>query len=971
MDASRGRLFSVMFGLQHIKTRFWSELAFDGLELELMTELRGIGPLHSTSRCDLRMLTDLWNDQVEYSLNYNTDLFKPETAERMVRQYLALIDQALADPGRRLADFELLDDDDRGALAQLNATEVAAGGQGTAHGLFEAAVDRTPGACALRSGDERVTYAELEARANRWAAALLRAGLGPEDVVGLLFEPSIEMVTAILAVLKAGGAYVALSPEQPTARNQTIVTRSAARFVLVGTGLVATDLSRGAMAIAASALDAEPVAHRPPAIGDVRRLACVFFTSGSTGEPKGIEIEHRGIHSILCSTRDAYALGPTDRTLFITPFTFDVSLLDIFGALASGASVVIASSEVKQDPIAIATLIEREQVAILQCVPIQLASLVEARERGEIPELASLRLVMCGGAAMSRHLRDGFRGAFRSALANHYGPTETTVDAARFDTAQPFDGDMVPIGRPVWNSRLYVLDDTLRLVPPGVTGELYVSSPGLARAYLGDPVSSARAFVPDPFAVTPGARMYRTGDLAKWASDVGFVFQGRVDRQVKVRGNRVEVEEIEAELAKHPAVARAAVRHDSRSGADHLVAHLELTSDARAGDDELRVFSLAQRPELRHALDALHLGSWPAYFEGNAAQREFWPRVLAERPEHQVIIVDRDDRVVAGGNAIGISWDGRRASLPAGWDGGIASGFQPGVADCLLVLAGVVDESLAGRGLSARLVDAFRVLAVARGYPRILAPVRPTGKAAHPELAFGDWCARTRPDGLPEDPWLRTHVRAGGKILSVDSRSQRVVGTRAQWEGWTRRPFESTGEFVLADALQPMRLDRELDVGEYWDPCVWVEHTPRATPIAGGLALDRDAIRTFLRLRLPEYMVPEQIRFLARMPLTSNGKIDLGRLARTDAGAITASPLIPLEGDVQLRLGALWRELLGLDELGARTDFFTIGGHSIRATQLLARIEQSFAVKLTLKVFYANPTIAGLEQALTAEAMSQ
>ncbi|HEU4535962.1 MAG TPA: AMP-binding protein, partial [Polyangiaceae bacterium] len=631
--------------------------------------------------------------------------------------------------------------------------------------------------------------------------------------------------------------------------------------------------------------------------------------------------------------------------------------------------VAIPDGDEAKDPARLGRLVDRHGVAALQTVPTLAQALVEARREGKVSPLPTLRAVTCAGAALTRAVCEGFRGAFAADLANHYGPTEATVDATRFETDRPFDGDVVPIGRPLPNGCVYVLDANLRPTPPGVPGQIFLAGPGLARGYLRAPGLTAGCFLPNPFSPEPGARMYASGDLGKVDVDGTIYFLGRVDRQVKVRGNRVELGEIETRLAAHPAVRHVAVRHHRDHGDDCLVAHVELRAAGHtfvASGRPYRAVTLAQRPDLKGAVDRAHAGAWPDFFEGDATVRTLWPRLASEFARYQFALLDEGGRVAAAGNAVPIAWTGDDADLPVGWDAALERAFDDAErgapADALVVLAAVVADGFAGAGLSEAVLRAFKAYARAFGIGRVVVPVRPTGKAARPDVSFDAWCARRRDDGLPEDPWIRAHVRLGGRALRVEHRSQYVRGTVADWERWTKRTFERSGEYHVPGALQPVSLRLEDDVGEYWDPSLWVEHPLDAGPSDELDYVDARALQSRLRAELPEYMVPEHVRFVAAMPLMSNGKIDEKALPEFRPGADDAGrAIVPPRTPFQSEAVRIWRELLATDRVGVTDDFFALGGQSMLAIRMLARLREALGVEVSLKDLYRRPTIRELE----------
>jgi amino acid adenylation domain-containing protein len=944
MDGSRNRLFSVMMGVQNNKAQIMTDLRFDELDLSYAEGITFAE--QQTSRFDFTVIIDELLDIIEVRFNFNTDLFKPQTIHRMHRQYLSLIEQVLADPARPLSDYALSSAEEEALLARFNETSREAELDLGVHERFARQARATPEAVAVTDGQSSLTYRALAARASRLAHGLAERGVGPGDRVAVHAERSIAVVAALLAVLQCGAAYVPLHPETPAERVQAIVQAADVACVLTEADL-ADDPAR----------PAAPLARRH------RGLAYVMFTSGTTGEPKGIEIEHRGLSNLLDWLQSEYTLTPDDAALCVTSLAFDASVLEVFWPLAHGARIVLAPPGAEKDPVQLGEIARRERVTFVQTVPIMLEELARGRRRGDLDALPDLRLVICGSAALSRQQRDLFREAFGCRLVNHYGPTEVTVDATSFDCAGDFDGDIVPIGTPVGNARVYVLDAELRPVPLGARGEIYVSSPGLARGYSHDPVRTAQSFVPDPFSARPGQRLYKTGDVGRLTPEGVLYFGGRVDRQVKVRGNRVELEEIEARLAQHPEIDACAVRLVS----ERVVGFVSLAAERHvmAGKSgRYRRFSLAQRPDLRRAMDVLHVDAWPEYFVGDCVLRSHWLGLISTQPQHQLLLVDEQDRLVAVGNALPIRWTGRTEELPSGWDETLVQGLQPDGAprDTLVGLAIVVAREHEGQGLGTLVLEALREAARAMGYARLVIPVRPTEKPADQDLEA--YSQRRREDGLPVDGWLRIHERAGGRILRAAPRSQHIVATLAEWERWGRRSFAESGEYTVHAALQPVRIDLAADRGEYWDPAVWVEHTvPQST---AWTHVDAQDLRASLSRTLPPYMVPDTFRFLSRLPVTANGKVDERALQALAADPASARAAAPPQTAIQLDLAEVWREVLGLAQVGILDDFFDLGGHSIHAVRMLAVVRSRLNVQVSLRDLFVHPTIASLEQLISA-----
>ncbi|CFO52951.1 non-ribosomal peptide synthase [Burkholderia pseudomallei] len=496
------------------------------------------------------------------------------------------------------------------------------------HQLFEAQVDRKPEAIALTFDGQRLGYAELNARANRLAHYLQERGVGPDRLVALCAERGIEMVVGLLAILKAGGAYVPLDPSHPPERLRRMLDDTNPVAVLVD------DIGADALASFESHVAARsprvhlsrdiaqwracsPANPSTPRERAARRLAYVIYTSGSSGEPKGVMNEHRGVVNRLWWMQQTYALDERDAVLQKTPFSFDVSVWEFFWPLMSGARLVIAKPEGHKDPAYLSELIDRERVTTLHFVPSMLQAFLE--DEGAARGCGSVKRVMCSGEALPPSLVKRFYRCLPDArLHNLYGPTEAAVDVTAWACDAEEGGASVPIGRPIANTRIYVLDGYGQPVPRGVAGELYIGGVQVARGYLNRPELTRERFVDDPFVA--GGRLYKTGDLARWRTDGSLEYLGRNDFQVKIRGFRIELGEIEAQLAKVAGVRETVVlARDSGSpaGEKRLVAYYTGNADVAA----LREQATRHLPAYMVPSAYVRLDAWPLTPNGKLDRR--------------------------------------------------------------------------------------------------------------------------------------------------------------------------------------------------------------------------------------------------------------------------------------------------------------------------------------------------------------
>ncbi|NWE10880.1 amino acid adenylation domain-containing protein, partial [Pseudomonas edaphica] len=484
-------------------------------------------------------------------------------------------------------------------LVAFNATEVAYNLDQTLHGLFEAQVERTPDAVAVKAGDQQLTYRALNERANRLAHHLRELGVQPDSRVGICVERGLDMVVGLFAILKAGGGYVPLDPAYPLERIAYMLQDSAPVVVL------AQDATRQLLGDV-PVLDLDHVtwqqqsASNPQVPGlTARHQAYVIYTSGSTGQPKGVINEHAGVVNRLLWMQDAYGLKAHDAVLQKTPFSFDVSVWEFFWPLFTGARLVMARPGGHKEPEYLCQVIEAEQITTLHFVPSMLDVFLA---HGDVSQAKGLARVMCSGEALPGSLVRRFKAQLPGVgLYNLYGPTEAAVDVTAWNCARPDVPDNTPIGKPIANTRMYVLDAQLQPVPLGVVGELFIGGVQVARGYLNRPELTAERFLKNPF--TSG-RMYRTGDVGRYLPDGNIEYLGRNDDQVKIRGLRIELGEIQARLLEHPQVNEAAVV----AREDRLVAYY---TGAHTDIDRLRAHLLQHLPDFMVPAVFVHLDALP------------------------------------------------------------------------------------------------------------------------------------------------------------------------------------------------------------------------------------------------------------------------------------------------------------------------------------------------------------------------
>ena len=459
------------------------------------------------------------------------------------------------------------------------------------HELIERQVERTPEAVALTFGDARVSYRELNERANQLAYYLRASGVGPEVVAGICVERSIEMVVGLLGILKAGGAYLPIDPSYPPERIAFMLQDAGISLLLTQAKMVERlSLDNEQRTVFCLDHDREQLATLPTTnLGNIacaENLAYVIYTSGSTGRPKGSMLQHRGICNRLLWMQHSYQLNADDTVLQKTSFSFDVSVWEFFWPLLSGARLVLAQPDGHRDSAYLVELIRRERITVLHFVPSMLQAWLEAED---VEKCESLRLVVCSGEALNAELQRLFEERLSWVeLENLYGPTEASVDVTRW-SCRGREVEAVPIGRPIWNTQMYVLGKELELLPVGVTGELYIGGVGLARGYAGRPELTAERFIPHPYSTTGGERLYHTGDLGRYLDEGAIEYLGRTDEQVKIRGFRIELGEVEATLLAEECVRECVVvARADEAGHKRLVGYVVGTGEGGSLRERLR-----------------------------------------------------------------------------------------------------------------------------------------------------------------------------------------------------------------------------------------------------------------------------------------------------------------------------------------------------------------------------------------------
>ena len=609
-NLSYNPLFQVLFAVQN------SPVAIEqvaGLTLQLQDVDTG------TAKFDLTCTVIPSDNGFTTSFEYNTDLFEAATIRRMIDSFHSILEAAAQNPEMRVAELPLLSQKERQkVLVEWNRTPLDYPREKCVHQLVEARAAAEPEAIAVLHEGNKLTYRELNQRANQLANYLRKCGIGPDIPVGVCLENSLELTVALLAVLKAGGACLPLDPAYPKERLQLMLEDSGAPVLLSREGLLPELASRRTERICLLSIGeflAQESAENLARLTTPANLAYVIYTSGSTGKPKGVMLTHGGLVNYICAAIKLYGLRPSDRLLQFSSISFDIAIEEIFPTWASGATLVLRSGNFSLAGSDFLRFAKQQKLSVLSVATAYWHELVhELAETGaELPE--SLRMVVVGGEKAQIQALETWRkvAGDRVSWMNTYGPTETSVIASSYEppTSGPLPSPL-PIGRPIGNVKIHILDRNLQPVPVGIPGELHIGGPGVARGYLNHPELTAEKFVADPFSADPEARLYKTGDLARYLDDGEIEFVGRRDFQVKIRGFRVELGEIEAALLKHGSIREAlVVAREEGLNNKRLVGYVIAAGGSVPDTNELRKYLKHQLPEYMVPSDIVVLEEFP------------------------------------------------------------------------------------------------------------------------------------------------------------------------------------------------------------------------------------------------------------------------------------------------------------------------------------------------------------------------
>jgi len=870
------------------------------------------------------------------------------------------------------------------------------------HDLFEQQALRTPDAFALAYEQDKLTYSELDDRANLLATHLREMGAGPDKVVGLIVERSLDMVVGMLGILKAGAAYLPIDPAFPQDRVAFMLSDANVELVLTQTVVLANLPACPARTVCLDSFDwtaprgvAQDEVHFHP-----RNLAYVIYTSGSTGRPKGVSIEHRNIVNYVLGVAERLQLEPGMNHATVSTIAADLGNTVIFPALATGGCLHVISQERAENQDALAEYFSRESIDVLKIVPSHLSALQAGKNPGQV--MPRQRLILGGEAS-----RIDWIGQLRALapdceIYNHYGPTETTVGVLTYHVGAQLPATQsgtLPLGKALPNSRIHVLDTEGQPVPAGERGEICIGGSGVARGYLNRADLTAEKFVADPFSTDAGARMYRTGDLARCLPDGNIEFCGRIDDQIKLHGYRVELGEIEHALREKGGVRDAvALAREDDSGAKHLVAyvmpaqpnqslwacnHVHVLPDgspvAHLNKNETdyiynEIFIL--QAYLRHGVSIndgdciIDAGANIGLFTVFANRMARNLRMLSFEPNPAAFACLKAN-ADAWGTAVkclpmGLSLENKSAELTFFQGLSLLSGFYADVAieremvktyvmnqvpeqseDSAVEIGALIDDRLQSRIVTAQLRTLSSVIAE-EGMDRIDLLKINVEKSELDVLM-----------GISADDWSKIRQL----VIEVDQEANLApITSLLEQHGY---------DFVVEQdvLLRNTELCYVYAIRPSAQGCLIREQSAdghkRTVPPAAEAILTPATVRRHLKARLPQYMIPSAFILMEKFPLTANGKIDRKAFpAFSGEKPASGQSLAAPQTDTQKQLAAIWADLLSVESVGVNDDFFDLGGHSLLAIRAVSRIREQFEVNLSLRNLLETPTLEGLARVI-------
>ena len=1007
-DPSRSPIFQASFALQQLQKSQDIQRSFVD-EIEKNIDWGGLKlkyeeiPLFE-GQFDLTLEMTEGSSEVAGIFKYNTDLFDAETIERMVCHFQNLLDSIVENPLTPVGKLTLLSESERHQLlVEWNDTATVYPQDKCIHQLFEEQVEKTPDAIAVVFEQEKLTYKQLNQRANQLAHHLQSLGVKPEILVGICVERSIEMVVGLLGILKAGGAYVPLDPNYPPERLSYMLEDSGVEVLVTQSQLLESLPENNARLVRLDSdwgvIEQQSQDNLDVGVGS-ENLAYVIYTSGSTGKPKGAMNTHQGIRNRLLWMQDTYQLNSSDRVLQKTPFSFDVSVWEFFWPLLTGARIVVAKPEGHKDTTYLANLIDSEQITTIHFVSSMLQVFLQSADK---ENCNCLKRVFCSGEALPFEFTQLFFSKFECQLHNLYGPTEAAIDVTFWQCKPQSNLQILPIGRPIANTQIYILDSHLQPLPVGVPGELYIGGDGLARGYLNRPQLTQEKFIQNPFNNSKSQRLYKTGDLARYLRDGNITFMGRIDNQVKIRGFRIELGEVEAVINKHPSIRESVVIiQQNKSDKKGLAAYL--IPDEKQAAPVLQLIRLQEQGSLLNkSLYELPNGFTITYLNKN--ETDFIYQEIFEQESylrHGITINDGDCIFDVGANIGLFSLFAAKTCCNLE-----VYAFEPipPVFELLRLNTEIhsLNVKLFDVGLAAETKqDTFTY------YPHVslisgrFADALEEQKIVTSFLLNQDSIDETELSPVAIKQLLTERLKSEQFTCQLKTISEVIEENNVKQidllkidvekselevlKGIKQEDWQKINQIVvevhnldgrLAEITQLLEVhgykfivdqETELRETEIYNIYAIRKSFERVSRKIQKVVSDQKPswnsknafikdIRHHLKAELPEFMIPYSFVILDRLPLTPNGKIDRFALPTPEIERETAYTAPRTE--VEQILTNIWQEFLPVNSVSIHDNFFEIGGDSILSIQVISRAKNA-GILLSAKQIFQHQTIAEL-----------
>ena len=997
-NLSHSPLFQVALALQNVPSQ--------PMELPGLT-VNPVERADAGAKFDLLLSVANEPQELRATMEYSTDLFDAATISRLLGHFQILLQGIVAEPNRRLSEIPILTEAERHQLLlKWNDTRKDNALDKCIHELFEAQVEKTPDAIAIVFENQELTYRELDIKASQLAQYLRKHGVGPEVLVGICVERSLEMIIGLLGILKAGGGYVPLDPSYPRERLAFILEETQAKLLLTQERLVENVPEKIAPLLCLDRnweeIERQSCDHQISGL-TTGNIAYVIYTSGSTGQPKGVAVEHRQLNNYLLGVLNRLNLSTNASFATVSTIAADLGNTIIFSCLCTGGSLHVISEDRIADSNAMADYFSRHTIDCLKIVPSHLAALQNTSHPERV--LPRKLLILGGEASNSQWIEDIQGLAPRCAIMNHYGPTESTIGVLTYRVEQdvrPAQSSTLPLGRPIANTQIYLLDSNRNLVPVGVPGELHIGGLGLARGYLNRPELTAEKFIPNPFSDEPGRRMYKTGDVARYLPDGNIEFIGRIDDQLKIRGYRIEPGEIETALKQHPDVREAVVMaREDAIGERRLIAYVVAnenrapmvgsnqpyplpngTAVAQLNKNETdymyqEIFE--RQAYLRHGITIndgdciFDIGANIGLFMLFAGQIGKNLKLFSFEPNPAVFEILSANASRHAPNAklfnFGLSNEARTATFTFFPGFSLLSGFYADpAAEKQVVKSFMINQQKAGVSEMTELIEqADDILDERFASQTFTAQLNTLSSIIAQENI--EWIDLLKINvekseldvllGIEDSDWQKIkqivlEVDIEDNLAAITSLLERHGYELAVKQDLLLENTQLCYIYAIRSSVERLLLKDQREGAHI-----------RQIPVLNDPVLSIGELRNFLMQKIPGYMVPSALVFLDSLPLTPNGKVDRKALpipdqSRLDLEESFAAP----RTSVEEVLAGIWAEVLKLVRVGIHDNFFDLGGHSLLATQVISRIRRAFQLEIPLRALFEKPTVEELAIAI-------